>query len=295
MLETHQSDFINTLNKIAPHKHRFDVFKDFVVISAISLHNATRFSQELEDEYFTIIKSYSKEDLRLLAKLLGILTHILESKPYDALGQLYMALGFGDARKGQFFTPPHICELMAELGYGDKIQNSDDNDDFITLSEPACGGGGFILAFAHKLIKNGDNPADKLWVEAIDIDRTTALMCYLQLSLWNIPARVIVGNALTLEMQECFYTPAHYLYFWEARLQRKMDKVKESKSENITDNNAVNSDEMVAETHAKVFASNSSSLAKSKQTNEGIDSATPQPQRRIKRGVASGQLTLFDF
>lgn len=61
-----------------------------------------------------------------------------------------------------------------------------------------------ILAFANRLIKGGYNSAQKMWVEAIDIDRTSALMCYVQLSLWNIPTRVIVGNALSLEMKESF-------------------------------------------------------------------------------------------
>lgn len=46
-------------------------------------------------------------------------------------------------------------------------------------------------------------------------------MCYLQLSLWNVPAVVIVGNTLAMEVREAFYTPAHYLGFWSARLRRR--------------------------------------------------------------------------
>jgi type I restriction-modification system DNA methylase subunit len=263
-----KQDFLKLFNTIVPNLHRFDVFKDFITISAISLHNAVRFNQNLEDEYLTIIKSYSNEDLGSLAKLLGMLTHMLEPKPYDALGQVYMDLSFGDARKGQFFTPSHVCEFMAEITYGDKIKE----DDFITLSEPACGGGGMILAFAHLLIKKGYNPANKLWVEAIDIDRTSALMCYIQLSLWNIPARVIVGNALTLEIKESFYTPAHYLYFWEAKLRKKMDDIKEEKASEI-----VKSDDSSTTT-----------------TSQTIQDEVIYPAR-AKKGIASGQLTLFGF
>jgi hypothetical protein len=44
------------------------------------------------------------------------------------------------------------------------------------------------------------------------VDRIAALMCYIQLPLWNIPAQVYVGNTLTLEFRERFFTPAHYLY-----------------------------------------------------------------------------------
>jgi type I restriction-modification system DNA methylase subunit len=269
MLDTTlKNDFVKTLNTIAPSLHRFDVFKQFLTFSAISLNNAIAFNETLEQEYLTLVKSHTKEDMQAFTKLFAILVNMLEPKPYDALGQVYMDLSFGDARKGQFFTPPHVCEFMAELTYGDKIKE----DDFITLSEPACGGGGMILAFAHLLIKKGFNPANKLWVEAIDLDRTSALMCYIQLSLWNIPARVIVGNALTLEIKESFYTPAHYLYFWEAKLRKKMDDIKEKKASEI-----VKSDE-------------SSTTTKSPTTQDEVIYPA-----RAKKGIASGQLTLFGF
>ena len=45
------------------------------------------------------------------------------------------------------------------------------------------------------------------------------MMCYIQLSLWNIPAEVIVGNSLTLEFREVFYTPSYYLFGWEMKLR----------------------------------------------------------------------------
>ena len=51
-----------------------------------------------------------------------------------------------------------------------------------------------ILALVKVMITAGHNPAEKLWVQAIDVDRMAALMCYIQLSLWNVPAEVIVGN-----------------------------------------------------------------------------------------------------
>lgn len=57
-------------------------------------------------------------------------------------------------------------------------------------------------------------------VVAIDVDRRAALMCYLQLSLLGIPAEIIVGNALTLEIRERWFTPAHILGGWTWRLQR---------------------------------------------------------------------------
>jgi hypothetical protein len=268
---TLKNDFVKTLNTIAPSLHRFDVFKQFLTFSAISLNNAIAFNEILEQEYLTLVKSHTKEDMQAFTKLFAILVNMLEVKPFDALGQIYMDLGFGDARKGQFFTPPSICELMADLTYGDKIKE----DDFITLSEPACGGGGMILAFAHLLIEKGGNPANKLWVEAIDLDRTSALMCYIQLSLWNIPARVIVGNALTLEIKESFYTPAHYLYFWDSKLRARFTENKEEKNAEIVSENSDLSCEKFEEF-----------------TKENVD---PVMSSKTKKDIGSGQQTIFDL
>jgi len=70
------------------------------------------------------------------------------------------------------------------------------------------------------LIDCGKNPAQAMWARCQDIDRLAALMCFIQLALWNIPAVVIVGDTLANEEREVFYTPAHYLGFWDVRLKR---------------------------------------------------------------------------
>ena len=100
--------------------------------------------------------------------------------------------------------------------YGDQLK--DIKQPFITLSEPTCGADGMVLAFVKVMLSQGHNPARKLWVQCVDIDRLAALMCYVQLSLWHVPAQVVVGNSLTLETREVFYTPAHYMGAWDIRL-----------------------------------------------------------------------------
>jgi len=208
--------FIKKFNDIARYKHRYDVFRDFVTISAISLHNAVNKVESLEDEYMQIIKPYSKNEVNAFSELFGDLVMMLESSPCDVLGGLYMELELGNKNAGQFFTPAHISELMAQLVYGDELKYI--NKPFITLSEPTCGAGGMVLAFVKAMLSHGHNPACKLWVQCTDIDRLAALMCYVQLGLWNVPAQVIVGNSLTLETREVFYTPAHYMGAWDMRL-----------------------------------------------------------------------------
>ena len=55
-------------------------------------------------------------------------------------------------------------------------------------------------------------------------------MAYIQFSLMHIPAVVYVGNTLSMEMHDVFYTPAHFTGLWDSKLRRqareKADKQK---------------------------------------------------------------------
>ena len=91
-----EQHFIKTFNSMARHQHRYQVFRDFVVLSAISLHNSVAKNDTLEAEYMEVIGKYSKEEAQKMAELLGCLIDLLEPKPTDVLGQLYMTLELGN-------------------------------------------------------------------------------------------------------------------------------------------------------------------------------------------------------
>lgn len=222
------STFIRIFNDIAGHRHRYEVFRDFVTMGAICMHNAlpSMKNAALEAEYLEIIARYDAEAQQAFPKLLAELVKLLDDEPRDILGQLFMQLELGNERTGQFFTPPEISELMARMSFGDAItaKVSTGTEEFVTLCEPACGAGGMVLAFVKVMIEAELNPARAMWVQCQDIDRVAALMCYLQLSLWNIPGVVIVGNTLAMEAREVFYTPAHRMGFWEMKLARRRER-----------------------------------------------------------------------
>ena len=213
-----RAEFIRQFNALAQHKRRYEVFRDFVTLSAISLNNVMEPDAErkatLESEYMDIIRSYSHEQAHGFAELLGLVVNMLEPTPQDVLGELYMELDLGNERAGQFFTPNTISQFLARLN-GVKPPPG---QNFVRVCEPACGAGGMVLAIAQTLIESGKNTARAMWAQCQDIDRTAALMCFTQLSLWNIPAVVIVGDTLANEVRECFYTPAHHLGAWDCRL-----------------------------------------------------------------------------
>ncbi len=210
------NDFIKLFNGLAAHKHRYNVFQDFVTASAIALYNSMYHAPKREKEYLQIIEGYSKEEIAIFPQLLGTLINLLEAEPRDILGELYMELELGNQHAGQFFTPHSVSELMAQIDFDDKLAAM--QDSFITLSDPACGAGSTLLAFVKLTIAKGYNPAEKLWIQAIDIDRTVALMCYM------------VGNSLSAKMRESWFTPAHCLGLWSYRLKnRKMQKAREER------------------------------------------------------------------
>ncbi len=209
--------FIKNFNAIAKYRHRYEVFKDFVTMTAISLHNVVNKVEALEQEYLQIVSKYSKDEVMGICGLLGELINLLDPEPRDVLGGLYMELELGNSHTGQFFTPPELSQMMAQMLYGDELKHL--QKPFITLSEPACGAGGMVLAFVKVMLEHGHNPSEKLWVQCIDVDRTAALMCYIQLTLWNVPAEVIIGNTLSMQFQEQLFTPAHYLGAWDERLR----------------------------------------------------------------------------
>lgn len=219
----YKSDFIKIFNRLASHKGRYEVFADFITMSAISLNNALIKNQTLEDEFLSIAKRYSIDEYKKVTELFAIVQMALDLKPFDVLGDLFMSLDFGSKHNGQFFTPHHISVLMANLTHGESLKEIE--TPFVSLSDPACGAGSMILAYVEMMHENGHNPSQKLFVQAVDIDRVVALMCFIQLTLWDVPAEVIVGNTLTMEYREYWYTFAFKRCGWRYKLKKQYQDV----------------------------------------------------------------------
>ena len=214
-------EFISLFNQTARYHHRYKVFADFVTVSGIALHNAAAFDQELEQQYLDIVKQYEKDDVMRFPRLFAVLTIELENHPRDVLGELYMSLDISSGHLGQFFTPFSISRMLARLNIGSNDVLADNPYGFVTVSDPACGAGGMIIAVAEELRNGGHAPQQQMWAQCIDIDPVAAWMCYIQLSLLHIPAEVIIGNTLSMKFSRRMYTLAHYLGNWSTKLRRR--------------------------------------------------------------------------
>ena len=139
-----------------------------------------------------------------------------------------MQLNLGNNATGQYYTPYCVSKMMAEINLAYSIEKLE-NNEIITFSEPCCGSGGMIIAFAETMKQYNYNYQKMLYVEAIDIDENAFMMCYIQLSLLGIPAKVIQGDTLTLKFKRALYTPFYFINGFSWRL--KEYKQTEIKSE----------------------------------------------------------------
>lgn len=224
-----EKEFLRVFRRLTNRHNTWTVWNDFITIFACALSNPVdkKHYDEREDLYLQIIKRYNKQEQPLFSELAAHTVMALEDNPeQDFLGGIFMSLNLGNEHKGQFFTPYHVCVLMAEITMDNIVQEVKEKG-FISINDPCCGAGATLIASIHaarkKLEKAGMNYQNHLLVAAQDIDMTVALMCYIQLSLLGVAGYVKIGNSLTEPMTEndskenYWYTPMYFSQIWTLR------------------------------------------------------------------------------
>lgn len=198
---------LESFNEFDGSRNRHSLFCDWVKFMAISISNQVWFSWEREEDYRQLAGTYDAKSMSLFSDMMGMLWEAFDTEINDYLGQIYMEGNMGNKSTGQFFTPFHLAELVAMMQPNDPEQK-------VFMNEPACGGGGMILAKAKAIQAAGGNYQDTLKVIAQDLDWTGVYMTYTQLSMAGINAVVIQGDTLMGEKAEAlqkFYTPLYVL------------------------------------------------------------------------------------
>jgi hypothetical protein len=119
------------------------VFSDFLhlCICAFSLG-------QMEDEYMKTISRYQKPEVYRISEALGALVIEMTGDGtglVDVLGA-YFEEFITHGHNGQFFTPQHICDLIAHINYSPTMGQR--------IHDPACGSGRLLMAMA-KLTRHG--------------------------------------------------------------------------------------------------------------------------------------------
>lgn len=206
----------------------WDVFSDFVELGAISIANSIKNGSEIwkkrEQQYLSTIGKYKPDEQKLFAEMFSDLVMALDYEVSqrgmltDILGEIYHALELHNKYKGQFFTPQHVCDMMSKIIAGD-LEAQLTEKGFVSLCEPCCGSGAMIIGFANTMREQHLNYSAQLVAVATDVDLKCVYMCYLQLSLYGIPAIVVHGNSLTLEEWSQWFTPVFVWGGWSQRMK----------------------------------------------------------------------------
>lgn len=245
-----EKKFIDNFNRLCNRHHSWQVWQDFVNMSAGAIANAVDRRPDVwklrEDSYMATVKRYSKEELNLITELLSITTLALEENPaQDFLGKMYMQFNLENKWHGQFFTPWHVAELMAKMLVGDETKEKIASQDYISVNDPCCGAGCMLIAFANVCKNDLDiNYQQSVLFVAQDIDSIVAKMCYIQISLLGCPGFVVIGNSLSEPVcgssiepsykrpEDIWYTPLYFTDMWTFRRIRSWNnKLRKEKTE----------------------------------------------------------------
>lgn len=173
--------FSNYMDQLALKHGVSHVFSDFLEMTVCALSLG-----QMEHRYFEIIKSYNRDELQIFSSALATLIIEMDNDGEglkDCFGDYFMEhISYGKA--GQFFTPEHICEMMALITIGEVRDDQ-------RIADPCCGSGRTLMA-AVRINRNAR-------FYGADIDRTCAMMCLINMCLNGMFGEVACMNTISNE------------------------------------------------------------------------------------------------
>ncbi len=173
-----QKSFAQYMQQLARRNSISNVFSDFLEMAVCALSLGA-----MEDRYLEIVRKYDKPEAYLMAEAYGALVIEMDDRGEglrDVFGDFFME-HISHGHNGQFFTPEHICELMARM--------TNPIEPGSRVLDCACGSGRILMA-AAKINRNA------LFYGA-DVDRNCAMMCLINMCLNGMFGEVAWMNSLS--------------------------------------------------------------------------------------------------
>jgi type I restriction enzyme M protein len=178
------------------------VFDDFltICICCFSINPATG-NSFYEEEYLRIIEPYkARKTLDYFPELLAELIIFMEenrdnSQGNDLLGDFFQQ-EITHGRNGQFFTPLHVCTMMAQM-------NSVEETRSMNVLDPCCGSGRMLVAFGLQ-----SKISHRYY--GIDIDPMCVKMTVINLFLNGFQGEVMCADALFPDDFRFGYSLLHF-------------------------------------------------------------------------------------
>lgn len=110
--------FISLFDSLSGRYSRYQVWSDFVIMSACAISNACdrRCFERREAMYMECVSRYTKEEAEKFAEMLSLVVLAFDDNPeQDFLGDIFGLLRLNSEWHGQFFTPYHVAKLMGTI------------------------------------------------------------------------------------------------------------------------------------------------------------------------------------
>ena len=219
---SYNKKFVKLFDSLCRTRPKYTVWYDIIQMWAYAISNSCNYRQDREDKYLAIAKSYTKDELMIICELYAAVVLAFDENPeQDFLGQLYMDYGFGDHKKGEFFTPYEVARFFSEV----LCFECNPSRGYAVINEPACGSGVMLIAYINKLVRDKQSPHTRALFIANDTNPCIAMMCYIQLSLIGAAGYVLVQDTLAepltghvlYPLQNAFITPLFFHPIWNYR------------------------------------------------------------------------------
>ena len=210
----YKEKFKKVFNSLSSKYGKHTVWSDFVELYALTLSEVydKRFAIERNKRYIEIQKKYNIKEFTKFSDMFSFTASALdENTEQDFLGMLYVELGLCDEAELVRFFPYDTAKSQANTAYAEGKKA--ENQCLVSITDSCCGSGCMLIAYANILEKDNINYQQKVMFYAQDIDKTAALMCYIQLALLGIRAVIKIGNPLTdpFEKGEEFTKENHWI------------------------------------------------------------------------------------
>lgn len=222
----HSKEIIRLLESVSGRYHinRWELFQAYIAFCALT--TAVENLPVEHPEHAKRLRAlgdlkarHDERTLDILAEAFEALKRATIQQGGDVMGECFMGLDLGSDWSGQFYTPYDVGYMMALMTLDiASLRETIARNGCVRVNDPAVGAGCLIVA-THDVVKKTDaSLCEHIHYTVTDVDHRCAEMAYTQLSLRNIPAIIVHGNSLSLEEWDHWYTPAHVLGNWDARL-----------------------------------------------------------------------------
>lgn len=214
-------EFDQLFSDVSHRRSRAEIWNDFIHMSSLAIANSCDFQRSREDSYLSIVKKYNRDELnKLVAMFARTVCALDDNREQDFLGQLFMEYKLGDVKRGQYFTPYNIADMMSRISAIGQSRRL-----YETVGDPTAGSGVMLIASINQVLRVGGNPRTDIFVVAEELDPYIGMMCYVQLSLLGGAGYVVVHDSLSNPLtgnvlfppEGAWCTPMFYHPVWKWR------------------------------------------------------------------------------